>query len=101
MEAAVCSGVTEEASGVGPCKRARREVKDGDRGPVGVEERQRPAAILPAYVSIRQHTSAYVSIRQHTPAYVRVVGFEERDRTTARCKQKGVRDKAQGVSRKV
>ena len=26
--------------------------------------------VLPAYVSIRQHTSAYASIRQHTSAYV-------------------------------
>jgi hypothetical protein len=26
----------------------------------------------PAYVSIRQHTSAYVSIRQHTSAYVSI-----------------------------
>jgi hypothetical protein len=34
--------------------------------------------VLPAYVSIRQHTSAYVSIRQHTSAYVSV-----RQRTSA------------------
>ncbi len=26
----------------------------------------------PAYVSIRQHSSAYVSIRQHTPAYASI-----------------------------
>jgi hypothetical protein len=30
------------------------------------------AFIAPAYVSIRQHTSAYVSIRQHTSAYVSI-----------------------------
>ena len=28
------------------------------------------AMTLPAYVSIRQHTSAYAGIRQHTSAYV-------------------------------
>jgi hypothetical protein len=27
---------------------------------------------VPAYASIRQHTSAYVSIRQHTSAYVSI-----------------------------
>ena len=26
----------------------------------------------PAYVSIRQHSSAFVSIRQHTPAYASI-----------------------------
>ncbi len=33
---------------------------------------QKTAARLPAFVSIRQHTSAYVSIRQHTSAYVSI-----------------------------
>jgi hypothetical protein len=28
--------------------------------------------VLPAYVSIRQHTSAYVSVRQHTSAYASI-----------------------------
>jgi hypothetical protein len=35
-------------------------------------QRNRWVALLPAYVSIRQHTSAYVSIRQHTSAYVSI-----------------------------
>jgi hypothetical protein len=34
------------------------------------DETRETLEMVPAYVSIRQHTSAYVSIRQHTPAYV-------------------------------
>ena len=37
--------------------------------PVKRHEGQRPDCI-PAYASIRQHTSAYVSARQHTSSYV-------------------------------
>jgi hypothetical protein len=33
---------------------------------------EHPTRTVPAYVSIRQHTSACVSIRQHTSAYVSI-----------------------------
>ncbi len=37
--------------------------------------RQRLRVLVPAYVSIRQHTSAYVSIRQHTSYASAYVGI--------------------------